>query len=120
MHKNEKRYTAATRANFSDEELRLARANWEWGAKRMPAEHAEAAALIEAKGLGGHREVTAYYLRNKMPISARELSAIEIYKDTTYAGPFGRGEAKIDTPTTAGGTKLDALFTPTVKPEGAN
>ncbi|KQV14019.1 hypothetical protein ASC97_12490 [Rhizobium sp. Root1203] len=117
MNKNQK-YAEAARATLTDEEIRRAGENFAYGAKRFPAEHAEAVALITAKGLAGHREVASYYASHKMPISARELSVIELYKDTSYAGAFGQGVAH-EAPSTSGGTAADSIFRPTMKPDGA-
>ncbi len=92
MANSNPRFEKSTRANFTSEELAKAKANFDWGAQRMPKEHAEAEALIAAKGLGGHREITAHYLRNKMPISPVELARIDLFKESTSSGPFGIDE----------------------------
>ncbi|MBX5046980.1 hypothetical protein [Rhizobium lentis] len=120
MHSKQRQYEKATRAVMSEEQIRKAQENWEYSARRFPEEHKRVAALIEERGLTGHREIVDWYSRYKAPIDAHRVAAIELFKDTTYCGPFGVGEAKATTPTTAGGTKLDAIFTPSVKPEGAN
>ncbi len=86
------KFEASTRANFTPEELAKAKANFDWGAQRMPKEHAKVVDLIAQKGLGGHREITAYYLTHKMPISPIELARIDLYKESTSAGPFGIDE----------------------------
>lgn len=113
------KYAGATRANFTDEELKRAQENWEYGRKRFPDEHAESESIIAAKGLSGHREVTLWYSKNKMPIPKAQLSAISTFAGSTYAGPFGRGVAREEESSTAGGTKLDDLYRPVVKPEEA-
>ncbi|WP_064681268.1 hypothetical protein [Rhizobium bangladeshense] len=87
------KFEASTRANFTPEELVKAKANFDWGAQRMPEEHAKAVELIAAKGLGGHREVTAHYLKFKQPITPFELARIDLFKETTSAGPFGIDES---------------------------
>lgn len=86
------KFEASTRANFTPQELTKAMENFQWGAKRMPEEHAKAVALIAEKGLGGHREVTAHYLKYKQPISPLELARIDLYKNSTSKGPFGIDE----------------------------
>lgn len=113
------KFAAATRANFSAEELRRAQENFAYVKTRFPKEHAESEALIAVKGLSGHREIHDWYARYKSPIPKERLNAIEQYADSTYAGAFGRGQAREEEPSTAGGTKLDNLYRPVVKPEGA-
>lgn len=117
MNKYQK-YAAATRANLTDEELKRAKENWEFARSRFPEEHALSEAIIRSKGLSGHREIHEHYAKYKVPISQRELGVIGLFADTSYSGAFGRGIAHED-PTTAGGTKLDEVFRPSVKPDGA-
>lgn len=113
------KYASATRANFTPEELRRAQENFQYVKTRFPKEHAESEALIAAKRLGGHREIHDWYARYKSPLPKERLNAIEQYADSTYSGPFGRGEVREAKPTTAGGTPQDNLYRPPVKPEGA-
>lgn len=85
------RYANSTRKNFTDAELRKAQENHSYVAKRFPKEFAESEALIKAKGLGGHREITAHYLANKSPIAPTAIKILQTFADSTYEGPFGRG-----------------------------
>ncbi|WP_105404135.1 hypothetical protein [Neorhizobium sp. T7_12] len=87
-----KKFAASTRANFTDEELKKAQSNWDYVARRFPEEHREAESLIAARGLSGHREITAHYLANKSPITSSEIKRLETYAQSTYEGPFGRGK----------------------------
>jgi len=84
-------YREAALKNFTAEELKRADENYAYGANRFPTEHAEAASLIKAKGLTGHREIIGHYVDKKMPISPSAIKRIETYAQSTYVGPFGRG-----------------------------
>jgi hypothetical protein len=88
------KYGRATMALFTPEQLKQADANYAYGAARFPAEHARAAASIKAKGLEHHREVVDWYLTKKMPIPDAVLSTIQVFRDSTYAGAFGKGEQR--------------------------
>jgi len=88
---NNQRYVNSTRKNFTDAELRKAQENHSYVANRFPEEFAESEALIKARGLGGHREITAHYLANKSPMDSHTIKLLQTYADSTYEGPFGRG-----------------------------
>lgn len=116
MNKADK-YRRASLANFTDEQLATARANFAFGAKRFPEEHRKVASIIEEKGLGNHREVVDWYSRNKMPIPTSTLSFIQLYQGSTYAGPHGRGE-QFEAPTHGGTGIASEIYRQPIKPDG--
>lgn len=92
MDNSTQKYEASTRANFTEEELGRAKANWDYASKRFPDEQAQASALIDNMGLKGHREVTSWYARTNKPIPLDKLGVIGVYKDSSYVGPWNRGD----------------------------
>lgn len=83
----------STQKNLTPEQLKAARENFAFGAKRYPEEHRVVAERIGERGLGDHREVLEYYSRHKMPISTRQLGAIETFRETSSVGAFAKGKA---------------------------
>lgn len=116
MNKQDK-YRASSLANFTPEELAKARANAAIAARRDPEGHAKTMAIIEEKGLGNHREILSHFLRYPSPITEHELATIMLYQDTSYAGPYGRGEQHEAKPNI--NTDIaDLLYRPAIKPDG--
>jgi hypothetical protein len=110
------KFGRATMALFTPEQLKQADANYAYGAQRFPAEHARAAASIKARGLEHHREVLQWYTEKKMPIPDEVLKTIQVFKDSTYAGAFGKGEQREAEATSPG---LGNFYHQPIKPEGA-
>jgi hypothetical protein len=108
------KFGKATMQIFTPEQLAQADANYAWGAQRMPAEHARAGASIKARGLEFHREIVEWYISKKMPIPDEALKTIQVFKDSTYQGPYGKGEQRQAEATSPG---LGTLYHKPIPPE---
>ena len=115
MNKQDK-YRASSLANFTQAELDKARDNLAFVKRRFPEESAKEQAVIKEKGLEDHREVISHYVKYKSPMNPWELSVLQMFPDTTYAGAFGRGQQH-ETPATSGMSAADLMFRPAIKPD---
>lgn len=121
MRKEEK-YLKASKANFTADDWNKFHENRAFVAKRFPEQHAHTMEIMKEKSLEYHREVVQHYVKYRSPISEHDLGIIQAFADTTYAGPYGRGEqyeAPSTTPQGAEPSAIDNIFRKAIGPDGA-